>query len=120
MSEAEIWRAHAANDLTAVRVLLEGGLNGLAAFHAQQAVEKALKARLLAGRGQLPRIHDLVVLGEQCELVFTEEEVNWLEELNVLYTSARYPGGWGVLPGGQPSAEEIWNYIAFAERLLKP
>jgi HEPN domain-containing protein len=120
MSEAEIWRENAAKDLAAVRVLLESGLNGLASFHAQQAVEKALKARLLDGRGPLPRIHDLVVLGEKSGLIFTEEEVNLMEELNVLYTSARYPGGWGVLPGGQPSSEEIQNYIVFAERLLNP
>jgi HEPN domain-containing protein len=120
MNEAEIWRAHADKDLAAVRVLLNNGLNGLAAFHAQQAVEKALKARLLARQGQLPRIHDLVVLGENSGLVFTEEEVNWMEELNVLYTSARYPGGWGVLPGGQPSAADIQNYIGFVERLLNP
>jgi len=51
MNEAEIWRAHADKDLAAVRVLLNNGLNGLAAFHAQQAVEKALKARLLARQG---------------------------------------------------------------------
>jgi HEPN domain-containing protein len=84
MTEAEIWQAHAGQDLAAVRLLVDHGLNGLAAFHAQQAVEKALKARLLAGQKQLPRLHDLVVLAENTGLIFTEEETNWMEELNAL------------------------------------
>ena len=30
------------------------------------------------------------------------------------------PGGEGDLPGGQPRAEEIRNYVGWAERLLQP
>ena len=65
-----------------------------ACFHAQQAIEKHLKA-LLTERGKLfPKIHDLVKLGEWCgafvpHLIFYEEELDRLARYAVVF---RYPG----------------------------
>lgn len=54
--EAGWWLATARGDLEAARVLLRSGQHNLAAFHAQQAAEKALKA-VLAEAGRLFRGH---------------------------------------------------------------
>ena len=41
-----------------------------------------------------------------------------LEELNVLYTSTRYPGDWGLLPDGQPAPAQLAHSASLAEKLL--
>ena len=46
-SEALLWLAKADADITGARTLLAGAQPDLAAFHVQQALEKALKALLL-------------------------------------------------------------------------
>ena len=63
-------------------------------FHAQQAVEKLLKARLAAARRRIPRTHDLAQL---LDAVVDLEPLweTWRTELNELVAFAvefRYPG----------------------------
>jgi len=63
-------------------------------FHAQQCIEKLLKAALIA-RGKLPaKTHDLVVLSDLLRSI--EPQWHWpVEELRLLSRSAvsfRYPG----------------------------
>jgi HEPN domain-containing protein len=118
MSEAQLWLVHAQADLRAVEVLLTSELYGLASFHAQQAVEKTLKAKILLKTGQLPRVHDLVVLAERCGETFDPDILITFEELSVLYTGSRYPGGWGSGPAGQPSAKKVQAYLIVAQQLL--
>jgi HEPN domain-containing protein len=118
MSEAQLWRTQASRDLSAARTLLGGGVHGHAAFHAQQVIEKTLKSVIIGETRTLPRTHDLVVLAEKSAVPLAPEEVTLLEELNVLYTSARYPGEWGLLPEGQPSAAQVAGYLRLAETLL--
>jgi HEPN domain-containing protein len=57
------WLEFAETDLNAARVLLkEGSLSAVACFHAQQSVEKCLKA-LIESRGlNPPKSHDLIML----------------------------------------------------------
>ncbi|HEU4973588.1 MAG TPA: HEPN domain-containing protein [Baekduia sp.] len=59
----------AREDLDALRVLHErGGIaDAVVGFHAQQAVEKALKSAIVAAGGHLRRTHDLRFLIEQAE-----------------------------------------------------
>lgn len=118
MSEIQLWRDQASRDLAAARALLESGLHGHAAFHAQQAIEKSLKSRVIARSGQLLRSHDLIVLAEKAGLTFDSPDQTKLEELNVLYTDSRYLGQWGLLPEGQPSAAQIKAYLNFAEQII--
>lgn len=54
--EAQWWLNTAEGDLTGARVLLDAGRFNLAAFHSQQAAEKALKA-VLSARGKAHRGH---------------------------------------------------------------
>lgn len=53
------WLAEADEDLETARALIDRRIYKQACFHAQQAVEKALKAVLLRRLGTVPRIHDL-------------------------------------------------------------
>jgi HEPN domain-containing protein len=54
-------------DLHACRVLAghEHVADGAVGFHAQQAVEKALKVAIVLAEAELPRSHDLEMLAEQ-------------------------------------------------------
>lgn len=58
---AELLLAHAASDLGACRVLMavEDMRDDVVGFHAQQAVEKALKVALVMADIDFPRTHDL-------------------------------------------------------------
>ena len=60
----------AEHDLAAARILAnEAGLAGIVCFHCQQAVEKMLKAALLASGVEPPRTHDLGFLLEMLEAI---------------------------------------------------
>ena len=60
----------AEHDLRAAAVLSrEGGLGDLVCFHCQQALEKMLKAALLASGDEPPRTHDLGFLLETLEAI---------------------------------------------------
>ena len=64
---AQGWLAKAESDLSTAKWLLEGsGPYDTACFHAQQAVEKALKAFLAFHQIAIPRIHDLEELQRLC------------------------------------------------------
>ncbi len=56
-------------DLYACRVLADADdlADGAVGFHAQQAVEKALKVAIVLAEVELPRTHDLEQLREQVE-----------------------------------------------------
>jgi HEPN domain-containing protein len=56
-------------DLYACRVLADAAdlADGAVGFHAQQAVEKALKVAIVLAEAELPRNHDLEQLREQVE-----------------------------------------------------
>jgi len=66
---AEILLRRATDDAHACRVLVSETEVGdsIIGFHAQQAVEKALKVALVLADSELPRTHDLELLVEQVE-----------------------------------------------------
>ena len=65
-----------------------------ACFHAQQCIEKYLKAILIEREKTPPRIHDLVKLGEQCWNIVADLQ-NYEADFDLLSRYAvafRYPG----------------------------
>lgn len=64
-----------------------------ATFHAQQCVEKYLKAILVSAQQVFPKTHDLVALGDLCTRVgmILPVEMDVLEKLNAFSVLARYP-----------------------------
>jgi HEPN domain-containing protein len=61
--QAQAWLDRATEDLQALALLGKNpDLNRVAAFHAQQGLEKALKAAIALKGSAIPRSHDLVRL----------------------------------------------------------
>lgn len=92
---ARQWMRKAANDLFTARHVLSAmdGPTDTPCFHAQQAVEKTLKAVLTAAGLQAERTHDLPVLLDQAVAVLpglaTHRE--WSIQLSEYAVVVRYP-----------------------------
>ena len=89
------WMQKALDDLRLAEVALEIGVDpGLAAFHSQQAVEKALKALLTAFQARPPKVHDI---WELVDLLSDKVDIEYIrslhvEDLTYYAVEARYPG----------------------------
>jgi len=93
-SIAQLLLDAARQDLAACQLLSAGAGIGdaVVGFHAQQAVEKSLKAVLSAHRIEFRRTHDLVTLLDllQDNHLPPPPEAAWLDELNPYAVEARY------------------------------
>lgn len=79
-------------DLETARALLKSRRYLYVLFMCQQALEKLLKAHVVARTGELPpRIHNLPRLAEVAGLDFSAEDRALLERLSVYYLQSRYP-----------------------------
>jgi len=107
VSITETWLQHARDDLKSSEVLLEAKIYAMVCFHAQQAIEKGLKALLAAASLPIPRIHNLIRLRRMVEdslgtsLEIDDEAIMFL---NDIYLDSRYPTDFGVLPEGMPNS----------------
>jgi HEPN domain-containing protein len=94
--DAKAWLAKAEEDLFAAQELLRLGDDAplaIVCFHAQQSVEKCLKARLVAASIDFPRTHDVVLLARRVpELSERTASIEALLDLNRYAVEARYPG----------------------------
>jgi len=93
-----------------------------ATFHAQQFAEKYLKG-LLVLRGQTPaKIHDLVLLSDQCLQVGFLVPVDTfdLQKLSTFAALARYPGEDPTIEDAQEAFRIAKAVRAFARPLLAP
>ncbi len=96
--QAEIrrWLLKARNDHSVVRKILapDGDEMDVAAFHCQQAVEKALKAYLVFRRIPFEKVHDLGRLLDHCAGCDGEFESlrDAVEPLTLYAVAFRYPG----------------------------
>jgi len=89
------WLAKADVDLRAGSLLFASGqLYEPVTFHAQQAVEKALKAFLVWHQVEFPKTHDMSLLLELCGSVDAglAESLADAEELTPYGVDYRYPG----------------------------
>jgi HEPN domain-containing protein len=109
------WMDKADGDWEAMEVLLSGNsprLRDSVVFHAQQCVEKLLKARLIQLGHQVDKTHDLAALSRQLEAV--DRQWSWdsgeLSDLSSGAVLARYTGF-------DTSAEEQAELIQIASGL---
>jgi HEPN domain-containing protein len=109
------WIAKAEGDWEALEILLtrnSPGLRDAVVFHAQQCVEKLVKARLIQLGQRVDKIHDLAILSRQLEAV--DRQWSWdgeeLADLSSGAVLARYPGF-------ETSAEEQADLVQIASRL---
>jgi len=87
------WLAKGESDLSAANWMLGGdGPFDTACFHAQQAIEKALKALLAFNAQPIPRSHDLDELQRLCLTVYSDPELAALDlaEATEYAVSLRY------------------------------
>jgi HEPN domain-containing protein len=93
-AETREWLDRARADLRACEVLIQAGLHAEALFHAQQCVEKAMKAVLTWHQIPFKKTHDLDDLRQAC-LPLNPEFASWLagvERLSQYAWRFRYPG----------------------------
>jgi HEPN domain-containing protein len=98
--EALLWLAKAAADISGARTLLAANQPDLAAFHVQQALEKALKALLVAAAQDVRRTHDIDLLATlargHCPDLLPSPFA--LAAVSQWYVSTRYPNLDAVAP----------------------
>lgn len=92
MNAAENWREQARYDLETARAMQKSGRYLYVLFCCQQAVEKALKAVIVARTQEHPpRIHTLIRLAEVAKLEVSEVDAEFMRELSTYYLQSRYP-----------------------------
>ncbi|MBF0232525.1 MAG: HEPN domain-containing protein [Desulfamplus sp.] len=116
------WLDASEEDLSVAQALLESQLaTGAASFHAQQCVEKSLKALLEEYTKTVPKIHDLDKLffkvKDYIHIETNDDFEAIINKLNMLYIESRYPGAFGFLPDGKPTLEDVAEFYAFAKNI---
>lgn len=116
--EHRLWFIFADENLAVARLALDGGYYNACLQNVQQAVEKYLKASLLARNTAFRKTHSIETLNRQLEeLVFdtglSEEDC---ELLDSIYVPSKYPMG-SVLPDFDPDEEIGRRCVEMAERV---
>lgn len=110
------WLKKANNDIVTARqtLLLEDGPTDTVSFHAQQAIEKSLKAFLTSIKVEFPKIHDLSRLMEMV-IPYLHELEEFREsfiEIAEYAVEVRYPQD-----TVEPSHEEAQKSLEIAEKI---
>lgn len=89
-------------------------------FHAQQCVEKYIKALLTMQKIAFPRTHDLAALFALCQknglLIPVSEDS--LDKLSAFAVEARYPGAQPTIDEAREAYQTARNVRRFARRFL--
>lgn len=91
--KVKYWIDTAEYDLDTAKAMLDTGRYLYVGFLCHQTIEKCLKA-VIAENGQFPpKIHNLLNLAEKADIIgnISEEQKDFLSELNPLNIEARYP-----------------------------
>jgi HEPN domain-containing protein len=113
------WLNFAETDLrTCKKIIGDGFLTNVVAFHSQQAVEKCFKAIIDEKELQIPRIHSLTRLYGviQDNITFTVDNI-MLQKVDSVYATSRYPSDFGLIPEGKPSQELAEQLYEFAKSI---
>lgn len=114
---ALLWLKKADHDLITARqtLALPDRPTDTPCFHAQQAVEKALKALLTARQITFPKIHDLVRLLDIITPMFPAMESyrEAFSELSEYSVEIRYPDDWF-----EPTRDDAEKALVVAEKIV--
>ena len=115
------WLGVAKRDLERAKRSLEEGDKGAATFWSQQAAEKALKAVLLATKGDFPETRSIRRLFQELgsNLGLNGEELEEAYELTQFYYLPRYPDIVEGVPDEAISERTARRAVAIAERVVK-
>ena len=113
----EEWLNHARSDLNMAEIAKdrEDILPEQVCFHAQQAVEKALKAVLLFQKKDFPLTHDLEELADILKTsdIALPPEIDEIGSLTPYAVETRYPGFWGEI-----TDDDVDEAMFLAEKIL--
>jgi len=109
------WLERARQDLQLAALALGADLVAGAAFHIQQALEKGLKALLMAEGMRPPRTHDLEALAASLATPPTAFTAAELAEASAWALSGRYPG----MDEDLPSTARVGETLRKAQAWLK-
>lgn len=113
------WLNRANDDLCVIEEIIgNSNLTNMSAFHAQQAVEKVLKAVIEEYEIAFIRTHKLEFLLEKVRgQVAIDADMTYIRRLDEVYTQARYPSDLGLMPYGKPTTEDAESFYEFAKDL---
>lgn len=118
LREARDWIARAERDVLIAERAVEAApiLPEMAAYHSQQAAEKALKAFLTANDAPFQRTHELVPLLAACLKIdpTLQPLLGAAQTLSPYATRFRYPGG-----PLEPTVSEAEEALRFAREVLE-
>jgi HEPN domain-containing protein len=115
----EEWTNQAKEELSMAEYLLAGDFFKGACYHAQQSLEKAMKAALFAKGWELEKTHSiarLIAIGDEFRIGFplSEDDVLFLDGIY----RGRYPVDVGLLPLGSPSKDDAQKAVQLARKVL--
>lgn len=113
IASAEEWQRRARRNARAAATMLENGFADLAAFHAQQAAEFALKALEIQLSGKFTRTHDLTDLAKRVKA--PPRVIKLCASLTPAYVAARYPD----VRGARITKRRAEAYLDAARRILR-
>ena len=115
------WLEAASTDIESIVYLIQDvRLTGQVAFHAQQAIEKSLKAIIEEHGERVPKIHSLSKLFDLCaEHVNIQIDEDIIIALDSLYLESRYPGDFVLLPAGKPTRKQAQLFFEFAKEVYQ-
>jgi HEPN domain-containing protein len=117
---AKEWLKASNYDLEVIEEILDNeNLTQMSAFHAQQAIEKALKAVLEFHNQKIPKIHNIKkLINLTKEYIYLNIDVNIIITIDTLYIESRYPGDTGLLPYGQPTVADAKEFYKIAQTVF--
>lgn len=120
---SKAWMEYAARDLEAARKLVDHEyLANIVMFHAQQCIEKSMKAVLEECGHNVPRVYAVnrlysqIIENTRNRLPITPDELDFIDDI---YIDTRYPSTFGLLPSGFPNSEQAKLITDIAEKLYE-
>lgn len=113
------WKKQSGDEIRMAEYLLQGQFFKGTCYHAQQSVEKSIKARLLGKGWLLEKTHNierLVAIARDYKIRFklTGEEITFMDNIY----RGRYPVEAGLLPLGELSESDADKALKIAKRLF--
>jgi HEPN domain-containing protein len=114
------WLRQADEEFCTAKYLADGRFHRSACYHAEQALEKFLKAQLISKGWDLEKTHSirrLLAISEDYGLRYdlSEKDVVFVDSIY----RGRYPAEAGLLPQGEPDAEDAERAVTLVATLLK-
>jgi len=116
VEQMNYWKNGSLEDLEAAKQLISGNKVRHSLFFAHLAIEKILKAHICKYTQKIaPKIHNLIRLAEIAGLSLTEDNIDFLAEMNEFNLEGRYPASF--FP--PVSIEEAKDYIKKTQETLQ-